>query len=162
VLGVVSDRRIGGSAVGSAFVIDREAGEIAVVPGLAAVGGSGETNISTAPADAAGPAGHVERGHNGVAPGEHIGLDFGLVIAVSVSEIVDTDSGQVGLSGSRSRERERKSENQREHKHVLCAKEAGQFHGKYPQVLLFKCGNSIARRGKRIVAARGENPSRAL
>src|ERR1035441_10387873 len=87
------------------LVVDRKAREIAVVPGLAAVGGGGESDVAAAPTDAAGPAGDVERGHDGATPGEHIGLDFGLVITVGIGEIVDADSCQRSLCGSGERER---------------------------------------------------------
>src|SRR5260221_9471670 len=99
-LGVVGDGGIGCGAVGSAFVVHGEAGEIAVVPGLAAVDGGGEADVAAAPTDAAGPSAHVEGAHNGVAPGKGVRLDFGFVIAVRVGEIVDADSYQRGLGGS--------------------------------------------------------------
>src|SRR5438309_5244870 len=80
------------------------------MPGRASIDRRRESDVAAAPANAARPSGHMERADNGVAPRERIGLNFGLMIAVSVSEIIHTDSGERSLCGRTQRKRERKGQ----------------------------------------------------
>src|SRR5579862_9016975 len=91
-LGVISNGGIGSGSIRSIFVIHRETGQIAVVPRLPAIRRGGKPDIAAPPSDAAGPACDVKGGHDHVAPCEHRRLNFSLVIAVRVGEIVDADS----------------------------------------------------------------------
>lgn len=95
-----------GIAPTSASQVTVDAGDgLTLASALAAVGGSGEADVAAALSNAARPASYVERGHDRVPPGEHIGLAFGFVVAVGVGEIVDPDPCQRGLGRSGERER---------------------------------------------------------
>src|SRR5271165_1019393 len=100
-LGVISYRGIGGCAVRSASIVDCEAGKITVFPGFAAVSGCRISDVAATPTDAAGPPRHVKCTDHRAAVAKDVRLDFRLVIAVSVGEIVDADSHRGNLGGAR-------------------------------------------------------------
>jgi hypothetical protein len=110
VFGVICHRRVRRRAIVAVLVIHSQAGEIAIVPGLSAIGRGGKTDIAAAPPDASGTTGNVERGHNGVAPGEHRWLHFGFMIAVRIGEIVDADAHRAILGSGKHGKRQPKGQ----------------------------------------------------
>src|SRR5215831_355410 len=99
-LGVVSDGSVGGGGISPSLIVHRDSRQVAVGPGVAAVGGGGEANVGAAPDRIAR---HLKCADDGRAPRVGVRLNLGSMLAALVGEVVLAHFQQNGLRACRLR-----------------------------------------------------------